>query len=89
MKLKYTFVINEVAGQTVAVPIDAGSGEQSIIKTNETGAFILNLLKDDISFLDILDRIKAEYQIDDEKTLENWVNTFITKLKSAGVLIDE
>ena len=54
MKLKYNFVINEVAGQKVAVPIDCGCGEQSVIKTNDTGDYILNLLKTDISKEEIL-----------------------------------
>ena len=89
MKLKYTFVINEVAGQTVAVPIDAGAGEQSIIKTNKTGAYILEQLKTDISFDEIINKIKTDFEVEDEKELENWVNTFIEKLKSAGVLTDE
>ena len=54
MKLKYTFAINEVAGQMIAVPVDCEYGQQSIIKTNDTGAYILNLLKTDISLDEIL-----------------------------------
>lgn len=89
MKLKYTFVINEVAGQTVAVPIDAASGEQSIIKTNKTGAYILEQLKEDVSFDGILTKIKTDFEVKDEKELENWIKNFIEKLKSADVLINE
>ncbi len=89
MKLKYTYAISEVAGQTVAVPIDAGYGEQSIIKTNETGTFILKLLKNDITLSEILEKINQEYEIESQESLEKWLNGFIEKLKAADVLIYE
>lgn len=89
MKLKYTFAINEVAGQMVAVPIDCEDGEQSIIKTNQTGAYILNLLKTNISYEEILTNIKENFEVEDNCNLENWVCEFLTTIKNAGVLIDE
>lgn len=87
MKLKYTFAISEVAGQTVAVPINSGYGEQSIIKTNETGAFILNLLKDEITLLQIIAKIKEEFEVESQEAIENTVNKFIDSLKAADLLI--
>ncbi len=87
MKLKCTFAISEVAGQTVAVPVDNGYGEQSIIKTNETGAFILNLLKDDITIPQIIAKIKEEFEVESQEALENTVNKFIDSLKSADLII--
>ena len=89
MKLKYTFVINEVAGQTVAVPIDCADGEQSIIKTNSTGAYILDLLKTDTTINEILENIKQNYKIDSEESLKTMVEGFIEKLKTADVLADD
>ncbi len=89
MKLKYTFVINEVAGQKVAVPIDCGYGKQSIIKTNETGAYILELLKENITKEDILSKITSEYEVESREGLEKWVDSFIEKLDSAEVLCYE
>ena len=89
MKLKYTFVINEVAGQTVAVPIDCADGEQSIIKTNSTGAYILDLLKTDTTINEILENIKQNYKIDSEESLKTMVEGFIEKLKTAYVLADD
>ena len=89
MKLKYTFAVNEVAGQFVAVPIDCEYGEQSIIKTNETGAYILDLLKNDITFQDIIANIKENFDVSDTDEVENWVNEFLQTLKNANVLTDE
>ena len=89
MKLKYTFAVNEVAGQLVAVPIDCEYGEQSIIKTNETGAYILDLLKNDITLQDILANIKENFDVSDTDEVEIWVNDFLQTLKNANVLTDE
>ncbi len=89
MKLKYTFVINEIAGQKVAVPIDCGRGEQSIIKTNDTGEYILNLLKNDITKEQIIAKINEDFEINSQDELSTWLDTFIEKLKAAEVLNDD
>lgn len=89
MKLKYTFVINEVAGQQVAVPIDCPRGEQSIIKTNETGAYILELLKKDITKEEIIAKIADDFEIESWDRLSKWIDIFIEKLKTAEVLNDD
>ncbi len=89
MKLKYEYVINTVANQIVAVPLNCGNGKQNIIKTNQTGAFILELLKNDIQKEQIIEKICSEYEIADLDKLNLWVDSFIEKLKSADVLCDE
>lgn len=89
MKLKYNFVINEVAGQKIALPIDCGYGEQSVIKTNDTGAFILELLKNDITKTELIEKINAEFQVDSQEALENWVDSFLEKLEAAEVLSND
>ncbi len=89
MKLKYNFVINEVAGQKIALPIDCGYGEQSVIKTNDTGAFILELLKNDITKAELIEKINAEFQVDSQEALENWVDSFLEKLEAAEVLSND
>ena len=89
MKLKYEYVINTVADQIVAVPINCQSGKQNIIKTNETGAFILELLKNSIEKQQIIEKICSEYKIASLDKLTLWVDSFIEKLQSADVLCDE
>ncbi len=89
MKLKYNFVISEIAGQKVAVPIDCGNGEQSIIKINDTGAYILEKLKVDTSKEEIIKSILCDFDVEDENNLEKWVADFIQKLKEAEVLTDD
>lgn len=89
MKLKHNFVINEIAGQKVAVPIDCGLGEQSIIKTNDTGEYILNLLKTDITKKEIIAKINEDFEINSQDELKSWLDSFIEKLKAAEVLSDD
>ena len=89
MKLKYEYVINTVADQIVAVPLNCQSGKQNIIKTNETGAFILKLLKNNIEKQQIIEKICSEYKIASLDKLNLWVDSFIEKLQSADVLCDE
>lgn len=89
MKLKYEYVINTVANQIVAVPLNCEGGKQNIIKTTETGAFILELLKNDTQKVQIIEKICSEYEITDIDKLNLWVDSFIEKLKLADVLCDE
>lgn len=89
MKLKYNFVINEVAGQKIALPIDCGHGEQNVIKTNETGAFLIELLKNDISKSEIIEEINSNFSVESQETLETWLNSFLEKLIEADVLIND
>lgn len=86
MKLKYNFVINTVAGQMVAVPVNCGNGEQSIIKLNETGAYIMELLKTDTDKQQIIETIKHDFEVADLAKLEDWIDNFLKKLKEADVL---
>ena len=45
MKLKYQFVINNVAGETIAVSVGDNDGRfNGYIKLNETGSFIYKML---------------------------------------------
>ena len=54
MKLKYNFVMNDVAGKKVAVAVgDDLIRFNGFIKMNDTGAFIFNMLKNDVTQEDI------------------------------------
>lgn len=86
MKLKYNFVIDEIAGQKVAVVV----GEEAtncILKLNDTAAFIMELLKNDVSLEEISSSILQNFEVEDKAQMENMVNNFLQKLKDAGLLI--
>ncbi|MBR4073526.1 MAG: PqqD family protein [Clostridia bacterium] len=87
MKLKYTFVINEVADQMVAVPVGDDLGEfNGFIKMNDVGADIFELLKEDTTVDAMVEALKAKYtDATDDEIREN-VEAFTAKLKESGVL---
>lgn len=87
MKLKYNFVINDVAGSTVAVAVgDDATGFNGFLKMNSTGAEIFNLLKNDISKEDLVGELKKIYPDEDDLKLNKSVEEFLTELSQAGVL---
>ncbi len=86
MKLKYKFVTNEVAGKTVAVAV--GEDLESFggfIKLNETGAFIFNLLREEISKEEIVTAILGEYDVSEEQAVKS-TEEFLEYLSSFGVI---
>ncbi len=87
MKLKYNFVLNDVAGQKVAVAVDdVNSDYNNLIKLNDTGVYILEMLKNDVTVEEIVNSLKKDFEITPELDIEKIVNDFITKLKEADVL---
>ena len=87
MKLKYNFVLNDVAGQKVAVAVDdVNSDYNNLIKLNDTGVYILEMLKNDVTVEEIVDSIKKDFEIAPEQDIAKIVNDFIAKLKEADVL---
>lgn len=89
MKLKYEFVINDVAGTSIAVPVGENSSElKGYIRLNDTGASIFKLLKDDISEEKIVESLLKEYEGATKEEITKTVSEFLGKLKESGVLID-
>ena len=86
MKIKDGFILREVAGNTIVVPVgDAVADFNGMINLNETGAFLWKLLSNDVEQKFLLAELMKEYDVDEEqakKDIENCLN----KLYSAGVL---
>ena len=61
-----------------------------ILEINETGAFIWELLKNDLSFKDLIQKLYEKFDIEDSKKylFEKEVYGFICALKSRGMIID-
>ncbi|MBE6717939.1 MAG: PqqD family protein [Ruminococcaceae bacterium] len=74
MKLKYDFVIRNVAGQSVALAVGEDNKYfNGMIKLNSVGEFIFKLLKDDISEDDILTQIVENYNVSPEQAKSSLV----------------
>lgn len=86
MKLKYDFVTNNVAGNTVAVAVGKGLNEfGGFIKLNETGAFIFELLKKETTKEEIVTALLGEYDVTEEAAQKS-AEEFLEYLSSNGVI---
>lgn len=87
MKLKYNFITNEVADKIVAVAVgDDLEKFNGFIKMNDVGAYIFNMLKNDVSEDEIVSAMKNDYTDATEEEIRETVTEFIGKLKDAEVL---
>jgi len=86
MKIQPGFTLKEVADSFVIVPTGANIVDFSaMITINETGAFLWNLLKEDISEEELCDRLCSEYDVDRETALSD-VKDFTSVLKDKKVI---
>lgn len=87
MKLKYNFVTNKVADRIVAVAVgDDAQKFNGFIKMNDTGSFIFNMLRNDVTVDEIADAMKREYEGVSEDELRLTVSRFIDNLRESDVL---
>ena len=87
MKLKYNFVTNKVADRIVAVAVgDDAQKFNGFIKMNDTGAFIFNMLRNDVTVDEIADAMKREYDGVSDDELRLTVSRFIDNLRESDVL---
>lgn len=85
MKLKKGFVLREVAGETVVVPVGSELNFRGMITLNETGKTIWLALENDTDIEGLTKAILSEYRVD-EKTARAGVEKFVEKLKGYGFL---
>lgn len=86
MKIKEGFIVRNVAGSNIVVPI----GEQTvdfngIITLNETGAFLWQFLEKGADENALVSELLKEYDVD-INTAKKDVDIFVSKLKGAGML---
>ena len=86
MKLKQEFVLREVAGEHVLIPL-AGLTDsfQGIITLNESGVFIWKHIEEGADEEEIISCMCEEYEVSVEKASED-VKNFIGHLKDLGIV---
>lgn len=85
MKIRDTYMLSDVAGTPVVVPLGAESTFHNMIKLNETGKFLWELLKNDISRDALADAMVKEYGIDRTVALTD-LDAFLKALEDFGAL---
>lgn len=85
MKLKNGFVLREVAGETVVVPVEADLNFNGMITLNEAAKVLWGVLEKETTAEELVDAILAEFDVD-RATAQNDVDAFIQKLKGLDFL---
>ncbi len=86
MKIKNGFVIREIAGQSVVVALgEASRSFNGIIKLNETGRVMWDVLSRGAEKEDVVSKILSEYDVDRE-TVKKDVDSFVNALKENNIL---
>ena len=86
MKIKEGFLLKNVADSFVIVPTGANIVDFSaMITLNETGAFLWENLKNDVTEEELVRALMAEYEVD-EKTASEDVAEFVAALTDKKVI---
>ncbi len=88
MRIKDGFVIRDVAGSKVVLPIGERQLElKGIITFNEVGAEVFNMLDGTNSVEEIVRKIAKDYEVPYD-TVNADVNKLIEKMKAHGLIED-
>ena len=81
MKIKEGYILRNVAGSFVVVPVGNATLEYNgMMNLNETGAFLFGKMIEGINREDLIKALTDEYDVDDE-TAKQDVDAFIEKVK--------
>lgn len=85
MKIKDGFLLRQVAGKTVVVPVGSGLDLNVMITLNGTGAFLWERLQTETDAQALTDALLAEYDVDETRARES-VDAFVQRLKDHDFL---
>lgn len=86
MKTKYTFEIMEIDDQQMAVPVGENADQlHGILKLNQTAAAILELLKEERTEEEIVQKLLESYEASEEE-LRGYVHDYLGELEKAGII---
>lgn len=85
MKLKDTFVTQEIDGEQIMV--EAGGGFAGMVRSNATAAFIIDSLREDTTKEAILDAMCQKYDAPRE-VIDSDIDNVLASLRKIGALED-
>lgn len=86
LKLKEGFVLREVAGEAVVIPIGDAVDLNMMITLNDTGRFLWQKLENETDEAGLVKALLAEYDVD-ELTAQTHVAAFVRKLRDHDFLL--
>ena len=89
MKIKDGFMLKEVAGTYLVVPIGSDVVDFSkMITTNETGAFLWDLIQEDQTVTTLIEKLREKYDVSENVAFAD-VLDFIKVLAVEQILVHE
>ena len=86
MKIREGFLLRNVAGNNVVVPIGQATLDfNGMMSLNETGAFIFSKMLDGTTKEQLIEDLISEYEVERE-IAQNDVDDFIKKVEGEGLL---
>lgn len=86
MKLKKQFLLREIAGEYILVPVgESSTAFNGLITMNNMGVFIWENLDEVSNEEEMLQKILSEYDVD-EKTAKADLDEFLEILKKADII---
>ena len=85
MYIKDGYLLREVTGNYLIMPLKGELNFKKLMTLNETGAFLWRLLEQGATREMLLERMQEEYEVD-EQTASRDLDIFLEKLRSTGAL---
>ncbi len=85
MKISEGYILRSVAGRNIVVSVNSKATFNGMLTLNDTGMFLWELLKNDISQEEMLSKTVSEYDVDKE-TASTDIDDFLNNLRSKGIL---
>ena len=86
MRVNQEFLLKEIAGSFVVIPVSSILVDfDGMITLNETGVFLWRLLEEDRTFEELLAELQKEYEVD-EKTAREDITAFLDEIRAIKAL---
>ena len=85
MKIKNGYTLRGIADSFIVVPTEGDITLDGIITLNESGAFLFNVMQEDVTKERMLEKMLAEYKID-ATTAQKDIDIFLERLSKTGLV---
>ena len=89
MRISGDFIMREIAGEHILVPVGAAAARfNGLITMNEVGKYIVDLLSEEHTLQELVDKITGEYDVDAQTALTD-AEAFLAQLREVDALVEE
>ena len=89
MRISGDFIMREIAGECILVPVGAAAAKfNGLVTMNEVGKYIVELLAEEHTVQELVEKITEEYDVEAQTALTD-VEAFLEQLREVGALVEE